>query len=196
MNNEEILTGIIRLTELWKPLLLTVQYFKQHGDEVDVLSPGFGFKLRSDIYTVAFFSCLFVLNVCCVVAVSEYLMKPRRALHCCSFGHRVSGKTLSLVLPSVGINKEGLKSPATVQGSSMLTIKANPSLCRYKSWSLTARWRGLKVVLYTLRLNANPSIILYPLSRHASPGAAEPCEVFAHYSPRFTLKLWEDLWRE
>lgn len=93
-------------------------------------------------YCAPFLSCLCVLNVWCVVAVSEYLMKPWQALHCCSFGHRVSGKTLSLVLPSVGINKGGLKSPATVQGSSMLTIKANPSLCRYKSCSLTARLNG------------------------------------------------------
>lgn len=141
-------------------------------------------------------SCLFVLNVWCVVAVSEALMKPRRALHCCSFGHRVSGKTLSLVPPSVGINKEGLKSPATVRGSSMLTIKANPSFCRYKSWSLTARRQVLKAVRYTLRLHANPSIKLYPQSRHAFPGAAEPWGMFAHHSPRFMLKLWKDLWRE
>lgn len=140
------------------------------------MSHGFGFKLCFDIYTAAFLSCLFVLNVWCAVAVSESLMKQWRALHCCSFGHRVSGKTLSLVLPSVGINKEGLKSPATVQGSSMLTIKANPSLCGYKSWSLTARWQVLKVVRYTLRLNANPSIKLCPPSRHACPGLQSPAE--------------------
>lgn len=53
------------------------------------------------LYCASFVSCLCV----CVVAVSEYLMKPWQALHCCSSGHGVSGKKLSLVLPSVGINK-------------------------------------------------------------------------------------------
>lgn len=62
-------------------------------------------------YCGSFVSCLCVRSVWCVVAVSEYLMKPWQALHCCSSGHRVSGKTLSLVLPSVGINKGGSKNP-------------------------------------------------------------------------------------
>lgn len=61
-------------------------------------------------------SRLYVPTLWYVVAVSEYLTKPWQALRCCSFGHLVSGKTLSMVLPSAEINKGGLKSPATVSG--------------------------------------------------------------------------------
>ncbi|KAG7512983.1 hypothetical protein JOB18_044512 [Solea senegalensis] len=55
----------------------------------------------------------------------------------------------SLVLPSVGINKGDLKPPATIQGSSMLTIKANPS--RFLHVLLTTskvKWQVRKEVLY------------------------------------------------
>lgn len=40
--------------------------------------------------------CPCALNARCVVTASEYLMKPWRALHCCSYGHGVSGKALPL----------------------------------------------------------------------------------------------------
>lgn len=77
-------------------------------------------SVRGHFYCASFVLPVRVLNVWCVVPESEYLMKPWQALHCCSLGHRVSGKekkkkTLSLVQPSVGINKGGLKSPASVQ---------------------------------------------------------------------------------
>lgn len=153
-------------------------------------------------YCGSFVSCLCVLNVWCVVAVSEYLMTPWQALHCCSSGHRVSGKTLSLVLPSVGINKGGLKPPAAIQGSSMLTIKANPSLCSCKSCSPPARLNGRcwKKYIIPCTVMLIPQLNYTPSADRPFPGAAapnaKPCDMFAHYSPHFMLGLWMDLWSE
>lgn len=140
-----ILTCIIKLTELCKPLLLTVQYFRGHGNEVNAFFLGYVLfrYLHNNTFTVVLLCHVCLCLMFGVLSLSEYLMKPWQALHCCSSGHRVSGKkTPSLVLPSVGINKEGLKPPATIQGCSMLAIKANPSLCCCKTRSPPARLNG------------------------------------------------------
>lgn len=163
---KRILPCIIKLLNYGSHRCQLFNISKRHGIKVNVFFLLYVQKSAQwHFYCGSFVSCLCVLNVWCVVAVSEYLMNLWQALHCCSSGHRVSGKTLSLVLPSVGINKGGEGGmklpPATIQGSSMLTIKANLSLfLQVLLTSSKVKWQVLKEVYYTLHSNANPSIKL------------------------------------
>lgn len=106
---------LIKLIQLWKSLL-TVQYFKRLEDEVNVFFLGYGSMHGSHICTLALLLRLFFPpSFCSMFGVlslgSEYLMKPWRALQCCSSGHGVSEKALSLWSGHLFESIRGLKTP-------------------------------------------------------------------------------------
>lgn len=83
---------IIKLTEPCQLLLLTIKHFKRHVNEVNVFFFFSWLQIqvllrRWPFHCTAIASFLCMLNVWCVLAASEYLMKPWQVLHRCSFGH-------------------------------------------------------------------------------------------------------------
>lgn len=76
--------------------------------------------------------------------------------------------SLSLVLPSVGINKGARNPQPPFRAAACWRLKVNPlSVPQVLLTTSKVKWQVLKEVYYTLHSNANPSIKLQLLSRQA-----------------------------